>query len=206
MACAIFLLIVSGLLLISPSYARRKPPPQENPIDKIRAQADFNPTQFAGKWYLVGVASRCGHLRDNSHRLEPVNIMASVISSTHQTSMLISTFRPLDGICWNIKQVYFPAKTPGRFLLKGRDRPIDIVIGDTDYTSYAIVFYQKSRQISVKLYARTIQISDSITAKFEQLLAGVGLNDDFTYYFPTYGFCDSADQFHILDETKHTGT
>ncbi|XP_048369465.1 complement component C8 gamma chain [Sphaerodactylus townsendi] len=205
MACAMLLLTISGLLFISPSYARRKSPPRENPIDKILAQADFNPSQFAGKWYLVGVASRCGYLRDNSHRLEPVNIMASVISTAPQGSMLINTFRPSDGICWNIRQVYSPAGTPGRFILRDRGRPVDIVIGETDYRSYAIVFYQKSRQISVKLYGRNIQTSDSIVAKFEQLVTGVGLSEDLTYYFPTYGFCDSADQFHILDETKYTG-
>ncbi|XP_054853186.1 complement component C8 gamma chain [Eublepharis macularius] len=205
MAPTIFLVVLSGLLLASPSYAqrRRKPSPPESPIDKISAQADFNPSQFAGKWYLVGVASRCSYLRDNSHRLEPVNIMVSVTSTTPPSTLLVNTFRPLDGICWNIKQSYPPAKAPGRFLLRG---PVNVVVGETDYSSYAIVFYQKSRQISVKLYGRTVQVSDSIVAKFEQLVAGVGLNEDITYYFPTYGFCESADQFHVLDETKLKGT
>ncbi|XP_014111839.1 PREDICTED: complement component C8 gamma chain isoform X2 [Pseudopodoces humilis] len=52
------------------------------------------------------------------------------------------------------------------------------------------------------LKGRTSLVSDAIMDKFEQHIRAVGLSEDVTYYFPTYGFCDSADEFHILDETK----
>ncbi|XP_061460037.1 complement component C8 gamma chain [Rhineura floridana] len=198
-------LLLSGLLLVSLSCAqhRKKPPRLENPIDKISVQANFDPGQFAGKWFLVGVASRCSYLSENSHRLEATNVVISATGASPQGSLLISTFRLLDGICWNIKQIYFPTKIPGRFLLKGRGSPVDVAVGETDYSSYTIVYYQKARKISAKLYGRTARVSDAIMAKFEQRVAGVGLNEDLTYFFPVYGFCDSADQFHILDETKY---
>ncbi|XP_066466581.1 complement component C8 gamma chain [Tiliqua scincoides] len=200
MAPAIFLFL-SGLLLASPSSAqrRRKPAAPENPIDKIGAQANFDPNLFAGKWFLVGVASKCNYLSENSHRLEATNMVVSVADATSSDSLLVGTFRPLDGICWNIKQAYFLTKTPGRYLLRSRSSPTDVVVGETDYRSYAIVYYQRKRKISAKLYGRTARVSDAIVAKFEERVTGVGLNEDLTYYFPAYGFCDSADQFHILD-------
>ncbi|XP_034986152.2 complement component C8 gamma chain isoform X3 [Zootoca vivipara] len=158
------------LLLAAPGAAQgpKKRPAPENPIDKIDVQANFDLGQFAGKWFLVGVASQCSYLSENSHRLEATNLVVSVGGPSSQGSLLVSTFRPLDGVCWNIQQTYFPTKIPGRFLLKGR----------------------------------AIRVNDAVTAKFEQRVTGLGLNEDTTYYFPVYGFCDSADQFHILNDIK----
>ncbi|XP_010219045.1 PREDICTED: complement component C8 gamma chain [Tinamus guttatus] len=107
-------------------------------------------------------------------------------------------------MCWEVRQRYLPAKTHGRFLLKGRgySSKVDVVVGETDYNTFAILYYQKGRSISVKLYGRASRVSDAVAEKFEQRVRAVGLDEDVTYYFPTYGFCNSADEFHILDETK----
>ncbi|NWX91165.1 CO8G protein, partial [Nothoprocta ornata] len=143
--------------------------------------------QFAGKWFLVGVASRCSHLAEHSHRLEAT----AVVVALEGHSVAMSTFRKLDGICWEIKQRYLPAKTHGRFLLKGRgySSKVDVVVGETDYSTYAILYYQKGRSISVKLYGRASRVSDAVAEKFEQHVRSVGLDEDVTYYFPTYGRC-----------------
>ncbi|XP_063000532.1 complement component C8 gamma chain isoform X1 [Elgaria multicarinata webbii] len=203
---SLFLLLL--LVLASPASAqrRKKPPARENPIDKVRVQANFNSGQFVGKWFLVGVASRCNYLSENSNQLEATNVVVSVPSTpTVLKALLVDTFRPLDGHCWNIKQMYFPNKVHGRFQLKGRGKPVDVVVGETDYSSYAIVYYQKDRKISAKLYGRTIRVSQAIMGTFERHVAAIGMNEDVTFYFPVYGFCDSADEFHLLDETKYTG-
>ncbi|KAF7240996.1 Complement component C8 gamma chain [Varanus komodoensis] len=207
MAPSAFLLPLLLLLLASPAGTRRprKRPPPENPIDKIRAQENFDAAQFAGKWFLVSVAARCAHLSENSDNLEATNIVVSVPSTRAlPAGLLVDTFRPLDGHCWNIKQMYFPTKTPGRFQLKGRRKLVDVVV-QTDYSSYAILYYQKDRKISAKLYGRAVRVSDAVMATFEQRVAAVGMNEDSIFYFPVYGFCDSADQFHLLDDTKYTG-
>ncbi|XP_026581292.1 complement component C8 gamma chain isoform X1 [Pseudonaja textilis] len=198
-AIAVFLL--AGLLLASPSWARR-PKPSQSPIDKISAQEGFDPTRFAGKWFLVGVASDCLYLRENGYQVEATNVVVSV---RDRDSLHFSTFRPLEGICWNIKQNYFAGKAPGRFLLKGRAAPVDVVVGETDYSSHAILYFQKNRKISAKLYGRTAQVENSILKKFEAAMTALGFSDDLIFYYPVYGFCSSADQFHILDETKFTG-
>ncbi|XP_034291965.1 complement component C8 gamma chain [Pantherophis guttatus] len=196
----IALLLLAGLLLASPSWARR-PKPSKNSIDKISAQEQFDPARFAGKWFLVGVASDCLYLRENGYRVEATNVVVSI----DRDSLLFKTFRPLDGICWNIKQRYFADKTPGRFLLKGRGVTVDVVVGETDYSSYAILYFQKNRKISAKLYGRTAQVTSSVLKKFEAAMTALGISEDLIFYYPVYGFCSSADQFHILDETKYTG-
>nr|XP_020664833.1 complement component C8 gamma chain [Pogona vitticeps] len=208
MTPAVFLFIC-GLLLSSPGNAqrrRKKPPAPKNPIDSIGIQSNFDPNRFAGKWFLVGVASRCSYLSQNHYRLEATNVMVTVADAeTPEKPLLFSIFRPLDGHCWNIRQTYFPTKTAGRFQVRGRGRNVDVVVAETDYNSYAIVYYQKAGKISAKLYGRSIKVGDAVTAKFEERMASVGLDLNQVFYFPVYGFCDSVDEYHILDETKYTG-
>ncbi|XP_017588903.1 PREDICTED: complement component C8 gamma chain [Corvus brachyrhynchos] len=157
--------------------------------------------QLSGKWFLVGMASRCSYLAEHSHQLEATMVTVTVLDGQ---SLAISTFRKLDRMCWEIRQHYLPAQAPGRFLLKGRRKSskVDVVVGEADPSSFTILYYQKGHSISVKLYGRTSLVSDAVVDKFEQRVRAVGLSEDVTYYFPTYGFCDSADEFHILDETK----
>ncbi|NWI09282.1 CO8G protein, partial [Crypturellus soui] len=143
--------------------------------------------QFAGKWLLVGVASRCSRLAEHSHQLEATALLVA----PEGQSVAVSTLRKLDGTCWEIRQRYLPARSHGRFLLKGRGygSKVDVVVGETDYSSYAILYYQKGRSISVKLYGRASRVSDAVVEKFEQHVRAVGLDEDVTYYFPTYGRC-----------------
>ncbi|NWU69549.1 CO8G protein, partial [Pterocles burchelli] len=154
--------------------------------------------QLAGRWFLVGMASRCSDLAEHSHRLEATAVTVTVLDGQ---SLAIVTSRKLDGMCWEIRQRYLPAQAPGRFLLKGcgYGSRVDMLVGETDHTSYAILYFQKGRSISVKLYGRTSSVSDAVVDKFEQRVRAVGLSEDVTYYFPAYGFCDSADEFHVLD-------
>ncbi|OPJ86356.1 complement component C8 gamma chain [Patagioenas fasciata monilis] len=199
--------LLLGLLLVAPPGLgqgpgrRRRPPPPRGPLEQVAAQAELSLSQLAGRWFLVGMASHCSYLEEHSHRLEPT---ALTVTALDGQSLAISTFRKLDGMCWEIRQRYLPAQAPGRFLLKGRGygSKVDVVVGETDHSSYAILYYQKGRSVSVKLYGRSSRVSDAVVDKFEQHVRAVGLSEDVTYYFPTYGFCDSADEFHILDETK----
>lgn len=45
-----------------------------------------------GRWFLVGVASRCSYLAENSHRLEAT---AMTVAVPDGQSLAISTFRKL---------------------------------------------------------------------------------------------------------------
>ncbi|XP_074871841.1 complement component C8 gamma chain isoform X2 [Carettochelys insculpta] len=199
MASTAPILLLVLLAWFAQGQRQRKPPVPESPFEKIKPQENFDVGQFSGKWFLVGVASKCDYLREHNHQLEAT---AMVVSASKGTSLAVSTFRKLDGVCWEIKQQYHSAKTKGRFLLKGRSSSVDVVVGETDYSSYAIVYFQKHRKISIKLYGRSSRVSDVIVGKFEQRITEMNLSEDFTYYLPTYGFCESVDQFHVLDEEK----
>ncbi|XP_059747225.1 complement component C8 gamma chain isoform X1 [Bos taurus] len=49
---------------------------------------------------------------------------------------------------------------------------------------------------------RSLPVSDSFLSVFEQRVQGANLTEDHTLFFPKYGFCEAADQFHTLDEVR----
>lgn len=48
--------------------------------------------QLSGKWFLVGMASRCSYLAEHSHQLEATMVTVTVLD---EQSLAISTFRKL---------------------------------------------------------------------------------------------------------------
>ncbi|NXH64633.1 CO8G protein, partial [Rhabdornis inornatus] len=177
---------------------RRRPPPPQSALDKVAAQEGLSLHQLSGKWFLVSMASRCSYLAEHSHQLEATTMTITILDGQ---SLAVSTFRKLDRTCWEIRQHYLPAQAAGHFLLKGhrKSNKVDVVVGEADASSFIILYYQKGRSISVKLYGRASLVSDAVMDKFEQRVRAVGLSEDVIYHFPTYGFCDSPDEFHILD-------
>ncbi|XP_052505304.1 complement component C8 gamma chain isoform X1 [Budorcas taxicolor] len=175
----------------------RRPLRPPSPISTIQPKANFDAQQFAGTWLLVAVASPCRHLQEQGHRAEATTLHAAPQGS----AMTVSTFRKLDGICWAVRQLYGDTGRPGRFLLQARGArgPVDVVVGDTDYHGFAVLYLERARQLSVKLYVRSLPVGDSFLSVFEQRVQGANLTEDHTLFFPKYGFCEAADQFHTLD-------
>ncbi|KAI4587776.1 hypothetical protein MJG53_005563 [Ovis ammon polii x Ovis aries] len=214
------------LLLASSSLGQRarRPPRPPSPISTIQPKANFDAQQFAGTWLLVAVASPCRHLQEQGHRAEATTLHVAPQGS----AMTVSTFRKLDGICWAVRQLYGDTGRPGRFLLQGEAvaaggghsadvglthrlptargarGPVDVVVGDTDYRGFAVLYLERARQLSVKLYVRSLPVGDSFLSAFEQRVQGANLTEDHTLFFPKYGFCEAADQFHTLDGNTHT--
>ncbi|XP_036041706.1 complement component C8 gamma chain [Onychomys torridus] len=188
------------LLLTTSSLGQRarKPSGSTSPISTIQAQANFNAQQFAGTWLLVAVGSACRFLQEQGHRAEATTLH----TAPQGTAMVVSTFRNLDGICWQVRQLFEGTRVPGRFLLQGTRGPVHVVVAETDYQSFAILYLEKARKLTVKLYARSLPVSDSVLSVFEQRVRGANLTEHQIFFFPKYGFCQTADQFHILNEVR----
>ncbi|KAG5268129.1 hypothetical protein AALO_G00208560 [Alosa alosa] len=171
----------------------------ENTIDKITVAPNLDLDQVAGKWYLISAASKCPFLLENGFKVESTTISLTP-PTTFDAPMLVSTFRKLNQQCWEIRQEYQTTKSKGRLLLSNKNpkKNIDIVIAETDHSSYAILYYQRQGKISMKLYGRSPKVPDSTADKFEELAAKQSLGLDYVFQFPGYSFCETADEDYVL--------
>ncbi|XP_017531273.2 complement component C8 gamma chain isoform X2 [Manis javanica] len=181
-------------------YRAQRPPRPLSHFSTIQPKAGFDAQQFAGTWLLVAVASSCRFLQEQGHQAEATALQVA----PQGAAMRVSTFRKLDGICWQVQQLYRHTRVPGHFLLQaqGAHGKVDVVVGETDYHNFAILYLQRAQQLSVKLYVRSLPASDAALSAFEQRVQRADLTEDHILFFPNYGFCEAADQFHILDEVK----
>nr|XP_048281768.1 complement component C8 gamma chain [Myodes glareolus] len=186
------------LTAISLGQRARKPSRAPSPISTIQAQANFNVEQFAGTWLLVAVGSACRYLQEQGHRAEATTLH----TAPQGAAMAVSTFRKLDGICWQVRQRFGDTGVPGRFLLQGARGPVHVVVAETDYQNFAVLYLEQARRLSVKLYVRSLPVSDSALNVFEQRVRGANLTEHQVFFFPKYGFCETADQFHTLNEVR----
>ncbi|KAJ8010801.1 hypothetical protein DPEC_G00078910 [Dallia pectoralis] len=185
-----------------PRPQRRPPkPPKVNPIDETPPSQNINIEQMTGTWYLVSAASKCNFLVKNGAKVE-----ATVMTLTSPTSsggpISVSTTTRLNHQCWEILQEYTVTPAPGRLVLKG-SRPelnTDVVIGETDHSSYAIFYYQKQGQLTMKLYGRSKDtLSEAILDRFEDLAEKRGLGLAYVFAFPNYSHCMSVEKDYVIN-------
>uniref|UniRef100_A0A3P8UD65 Complement component 8, gamma polypeptide n=1 Tax=Amphiprion percula TaxID=161767 RepID=A0A3P8UD65_AMPPE len=185
-----------------PRPQRRRPKkPKVDPIDLAQPAQNIDLQQMRGTWYLLNTASKCSYLVNHGTKVEPTVMTLTRPADSDQT-LSVSTKTRHNHQCWEILQVYHLTPTLGRLTLKGA-RPelnIDIVIAETDYTSYAIMYYQKHGKITLKLYGRSVDnLSEPTLTKFEQLAEKQGLGLAYLFPFPNYSHCGAVDQDHIIN-------
>ncbi|KAL7374090.1 hypothetical protein ABVT39_021847 [Epinephelus coioides] len=180
---------------------RPRKKPKVEPIDVTPAAQNVDIQQMTGTWYLLNTASKCSYLINHGTKVEPT-VMTLTRSSPTDETLSVSTKTRHNHQCWEILQVYDLTPTPGKLTLKGT-RPelnTEIAIGETDYTSYAIMYYQKRGKITMKLYGRsTDNLSELMLTKFEQLAEKQGLGLAYLFPFPTYSHCGDVDQDHVIN-------
>ncbi|XP_019942998.1 complement component C8 gamma chain [Paralichthys olivaceus] len=182
---------------------QRRPPkkPKVDSVDVIPPAENIDIERMTGTWYLLNVASKCSYLINHGTRVEPT-VMSLSRSSPSEQTLSVSTKTRHDHQCWEILQLYQITPTPGRLTLKGA-RPelnTEIVIGETDYSSYAVMYYHKRGKITIKLYGRSVDnLSEPVLTKFEQLAEKQDLGLAYLFPFPTYSHCRDVDQDHVIN-------
>ncbi|KAM9826952.1 complement component C8 gamma chain [Neosynchiropus ocellatus] len=175
--------------------------PKVDPIDLTPPPQNINIQQMTGTWYLLNVASKCLHLINHGTKVEPTVMTLTLQDQT----MLVSTKTRHNHQCWEILQMYTLTSTPGRMTLRGA-RPelnTEIMIAETDYSSYAIISYQKQGRMTTKLYSRTVdKLSEPMLTKFETLAEKQSLGLAFLFPFPTYSHCGAVDRDHQISKRQ----
>ncbi|KAM4533315.1 LOW QUALITY PROTEIN: complement component C8 gamma chain [Odontesthes bonariensis] len=208
-----------------PRPQRRPKKPKVEPVDKTPPAQDVDIGQMAGKWYLINTASKCPLMIKRATNMEPTVLTLTYLSDQ---TLSVSTKTRHNHQCWEILQVYHPTSTTGRLTLKGQfsllasckqkvessfadsallfppganpELDTAIVIGETDYTSYAVMFYQKRGKVTVKLYTRSPDnLSEPTLTKFEELAEKHGLGLAYVFGLPTYSHCEDVDQDHVIN-------
>ncbi|XP_073344815.1 complement component C8 gamma chain [Pagrus major] len=187
---------------VSRPRPQRRPPKKTkvDPIDVTPSAQNIDIQRMTGVWYLLNTASKCSYLINHGTSVEPT-VMNLTRSLDSDQILSVSTKTRHNHQCWEILQVYHKS-TSSRLTLKGA-RPelnTEIVIGETDYDSYAIMYYHKLDKITMKLYSRTVDdLSEQMLSKFEQLAAKQNLGLAFLFPFPTYSHCDVVDRDHVIN-------
>uniref|UniRef100_A0A3Q0QU56 Complement component 8, gamma polypeptide n=1 Tax=Amphilophus citrinellus TaxID=61819 RepID=A0A3Q0QU56_AMPCI len=169
---------------------QKRPPkkPKITPIDLTEPAQNIDIERMLGRWYLLNSASKCSYLINHGTKVEPT-VMTITRTPTSNEMLSVSTKTRHNHQCWEILQVYhLNPGTPGRLTLKAHPEDnIEIVIGETDYDSYAIMYYQKRGMITVKLYGRFLNnLSEPLLTKFEELAAKQNFQRAYHFPFPTY--------------------
>ncbi|CAI5673433.1 complement component C8 gamma chain [Oreochromis niloticus] len=182
---------------------QRRPPkkPKITPIDLTQPEQDIDIERMLGTWYLLNTASKCSYLINHGTKVEPTVITITRTATSNET-LSVSTKTRHNHQCWEILQVYHLTSVPGRLTLKGSrpEQNIEIVIGDTDYNSYAIMYYQKQGKITMKLYGKSVDnLPEPLLTKFEELAAKQNLQRAYHFPFPTYSHCGDVDRDHVIN-------
>ncbi|XP_029385401.1 complement component C8 gamma chain [Echeneis naucrates] len=185
--------------------AKSRPRPQRRPKKtKVEPTVATPPArnidlpQMTGTWYLVNAASKCSHLMKKATSVEPT-VMNIAISP--DGVLLVSTKTRFNHQCWEVRQIYYLDPTPGYLTIRGvrPDLNTGVAIGDTDYTTYLIMYYQQRGTITMKLYSRSQDVTEPILTKFEDLAEKQGLGLAYIFPFPTYSHCGDVDQENIIN-------
>ncbi|AWP20778.1 putative complement component C8 gamma chain [Scophthalmus maximus] len=180
---------------------RPRKKPKVDPIDLIPPAENINIQRMTGTWYLLNTASKCSYLINHGTKVEPTVMSLSRSSDSDQT-LSVSTKTRHNHQCWEILQVYHLTPAPGRLTLKGARAELntEIVIGETDYSSYAVMYYHKQGKTTVKLYGRSVDnLSEPVLTKFEQLATKQDMGLAYLFPFPTYSHCGDVDQDHVIN-------
>uniref|UniRef100_A0AAV2L703 Lipocalin/cytosolic fatty-acid binding domain-containing protein n=1 Tax=Knipowitschia caucasica TaxID=637954 RepID=A0AAV2L703_KNICA len=188
-----------------PQRPKKKPEPEEN--IPVPPENNIDIRQMMGKWYLLNLASKCSHLMKHGHNTEATTMTLGMTTYGDAQKLSVKTTTRQNHQCWEIHQIYDLTENSGYFNIKGnnpKESDIKVTILDTDYTSYAILLYEKQRRktrlSTLKLYTRSVaKLHEPTLLKFETAAATKNMGLAFTFPFPTYSHCNTVDNDHIIN-------
>lgn len=196
----VFSEITDGAMSRPRPTRRKKKEETVAPIVPPDLNIDIN--QMLGKWYLLNVASKCPYLKEPGNKVEATTMTLQRPTTGAEQKLSVITTTRHNHQCWEIHQEYDLTPNSGYFIIKGENPQLNtkVTVMDTDYTSYAILVYEKRKKITMKLYARSVAtLHEPMLKKFDD--AAAQKNIGMAFLFPPHitSHCDEVDEDHVIN-------
>ncbi|XP_008823561.1 neutrophil gelatinase-associated lipocalin [Nannospalax galili] len=152
-------------------------------LRKVPLQSDFQPAQFQGRWYVVGLAGNAVHKADEGRFL----MYSTTYDLKEDGSYNVTSILFRDQRCDYWIRTFIPKSRPGQFSLGNiRSYPeiksYTVRVTATDYNQFAMVFFRKTsgnkQYFKVTLYGRTKELPPEVKERFVSFAKSLGLTDD----------------------------
>ncbi|KAL4007546.1 hypothetical protein ACER0C_001398 [Sarotherodon galilaeus] len=158
---------------------------------EILPQADFDLQGIAGKWYLTGV---CSNFKWFVCRKANMKSATAMVELTEDGGLKVSSSFLLDP-CWKYETLATKTDVPGKFTcsisFSGYATEMRVVDGKPD--EYVLNYYISTGRnetfVENRLYGRSLDLSDEVKEKFNQLCLQTGVLPENIFHLPKTEEC-----------------
>ncbi|XP_031602443.1 lipocalin-like [Oreochromis aureus] len=158
---------------------------------EIPPQADFDLQGTAGKWYLTGV---CSNSKWFVCRKASIKSGTAVVEPTEDGSLKVAFSFPTDP-CWKIEILASKTDVPGKFTysIPFAGFATEMRVVDEKPDEYSLNHYINTGRngtfVENNLYGRSLDLSDEVKEKFNQLCLQSGILPENIVYLPKTEEC-----------------
>ncbi|XP_029059882.1 neutrophil gelatinase-associated lipocalin isoform X1 [Monodon monoceros] len=157
------------------------------PLFRVPLQPNFQPDQFQGKWYIVGLA---GNALKKEKQVQ-FKMYATIYELKEDRSYNVTSTLLRDERCDHWIRTFVPSSRPGQFTLgniKGFPgvQSYTVRVATTNYNQFAIVYFKKvyknQEYFKTTLYGRTKELTPQLKENFIRFAKSLGLTDEYILF------------------------
>ncbi|XP_059869277.1 neutrophil gelatinase-associated lipocalin [Delphinus delphis] len=157
------------------------------PLFRVPLQPNFQPDQFQGKWYIVGLAGNAF----KKEKQGQFKMYATTYELKEDRSYNVTSTLLRDEHCDHWIRTFVPSSRPGQFTLgniKGFPgvQSYTVRVATTNYNQFAIVYFKKvyknQEYFKTTLYGRTKELTPQLKENFIHFAKSLGLTDEYILF------------------------
>ncbi|XP_036608613.1 epididymal-specific lipocalin-12 [Trichosurus vulpecula] len=170
-----------ALLGILQAQAQTRPQIPAPDLSRVPLQANFLPKQFAGTWYVVGLAGNAF----TSANQDQSKMYTTTYELQEDNSYRVTSTLLRGNQCDKFVRTFVPRGQPGQFtlgnLLSYGLQDYVVRVMKTNYNEFAMVYFQKSVDntdyFKITLYGRGEELKPALKEEFTNLVKSLGLTE-----------------------------